>query len=212
LAVSAAVETRRAAEARLRRREQGLRALVSEALVGVAEADATGRFTLVNDRFCALARRSAGELLTMRLQDIFEHEDVDPVAYATNTRQGFVVESRYARPDGSRIWVRSNVSVLTDQEGKVSRIVTIAEDVSARRAEEEDLRRAYDELDNLLAGRTATLEERTGALQAENAKRKRAESVLEREVAAHRSTEDALNESERRFRLFIEAIPDYAFF
>src|SRR5262249_48617016 len=74
------------------------------------------------------------------------------------------------------------------------------------------LRRAYDELDNLLAGRTATLEERTGALQAENAKRKRAESVLEREVAAHRSTEDALNESERRFRLFIEAIPDYAFF
>ncbi|MFZ0841204.1 MAG: MASE1 domain-containing protein, partial [Xanthobacteraceae bacterium] len=62
LALSADVAMRKRVEGTLRQRELDLRAIFSQAVVGIAQVDTTGRFKLVNDRFCEIVQRAAGDL------------------------------------------------------------------------------------------------------------------------------------------------------
>jgi PAS domain S-box-containing protein len=61
-------------------------------------------------------------------------------------RQSDAIEKRYVRPDGSVIWARTSVSKLTDDEGSISRLVVIIEDLSARREAEAELRRSEEQV------------------------------------------------------------------
>ena len=49
-------------------------------------------------------------------------------------------------PDGSRLWMRNNVSAILDQSGAVRHFMAVVEDVTARRRAEESLQRAHDDL------------------------------------------------------------------
>src|SRR5262249_39901783 len=68
LALSAHVAVRKRIETKLRQQELILRAMFSQSGVGIAQIDAAGRFTLVNNGYCGLLRRPAPELLEMGIQ------------------------------------------------------------------------------------------------------------------------------------------------
>src|SRR5262249_50198358 len=68
LALSADVAIRKRVEARLRQREQDLRAIFTQAVVGITQVDTTGRFQLINERFCEIVERPASELMTQSIQ------------------------------------------------------------------------------------------------------------------------------------------------
>ena len=70
VALSADVTLRRRREATLRLQEQILRAMFNQAGVGIAQMDTTGRFNLVNNRFCEIVRHPAPQLLQMRIYDL----------------------------------------------------------------------------------------------------------------------------------------------
>ncbi len=213
LALSADISVRKSVEASLRRQEQDLRAMFSQAVVGIAQTDAAGRFKLVNDRFCEIVQRSSTGLLQLRIQDITDPDDLsallDLFGHAIHTGDGFVIESRCMLPEGSRVWIRSNFSAIFDQDGTV-RLVAVVEDVTARRRAEENLQCAYDDLEKMVHERTAALEEANHVLHTEIAQRKRVEAALKYDIAERRKAEDARSDSERRFRLFIDAVTDYA--
>jgi PAS domain S-box-containing protein len=185
LALSADVTVRERVEAKLRQQEQNLRSLFSQAIVGIAQVDTTGRFRLVNSRFCEIVQRPAAELLQVRMQDLTDPDDrshlLDLIGHAIRTEGGFIIESKHVRPDGSHLWVRSNISALIDQGGVVRHLMAIAEDITARRCAEEDLQRAYEDL----------------------------QKTLHKE---RRKAQEALMESEWRFRLVIQGVTDYTIF
>ena len=85
--------------------------------------DTTGRFTLVNDRFCAIAGRPREELYSLRLQDITHPDDLErnvPL-FERAVRDGtsYVHEKRYVRPrTGSIVWVNNSVSVIRKSDGE----------------------------------------------------------------------------------------------
>ena len=216
LALSADIAMRQRVEARLRQREQDLRAIFTQAVVGITQIDTTGRFQLINDRFCEIVQRSAGDLFALSIQNLIHREDLPRVlellSHAVRTGEGFVIESRYVRPDGSSVWVRNNVSAILDQGGAVRQLVAVAEDVTARRQAEESLRRARDDLERIVHERTAALKQANDVLNAEIEQRKHIEAALVRDFAERRRAQDALTESERRFRLFIQGVTDYAIF
>jgi PAS domain-containing protein len=56
------------------------------------------------------------------------------------------------------------------------------------------------------------LEEANEVLHTEIQHSKRVEAALTRDIAERRKTQEALLESERRFRLFIQGVTDYAIF
>ena len=216
LALSADVAVKKGVEARLRQREQDLRAMFSQAVVGIAKADATGRFKLVNDRFCEIVQRPAAELMQLRIQDITDPDDLpltlDFFGRAIETGEGFVIENRYVLPDGRCVWVRNNISAIFDPDDEVRHVLAVSEDVTARRRAEANLRRAHDDLEKEVQKRTAELEEANEVLHTEIQHSKRVEAALTRDIAERRKTQEALLESERRFRLFIQGVTDYAIF
>ncbi len=137
----------------LRESEARFRAIVSQAADGIAQSDLLGRFTLINDRYCAITGRSREELYRMRMQDITHPDDLPSnlmlFQRAVETGEPFVIEKRYLRPDGSLVWVVNSVSLVRDASGGPQSIMAITHDVSQRKAAEAALRRSNEELARL---------------------------------------------------------------
>lgn len=155
------ITNRKEAEEALRASEQQFRAVFNQTTGGIAQTDLTGRFTLVNDRYCAIVGRSREELLTLRMQDI-THADDSP-AHAEQFHalvQGgpsFVVERRYLRPDGSVVWVHNDVAAVRDSGGRVSHVVAAVTDITDQKRNEETLHDLNATLEARVAERTTAL-------------------------------------------------------
>src|SRR5262249_27649198 len=78
-------------------------------------------------------------------------------------------------------------------------------DVTARRQAEENLIREHRSL-------LQTVDERSAILNAEIEQRKRVEDALKHDIAERRKTQEALMQSESRFRTVIQGITDHAIF
>lgn len=121
-----------------------LAAIFDQTAAGLAEVDLTGRFTLVNDCFCAMVGRSRDELLTLTMQEIThpDHlaENVPLFDAAVRDGTAYRIEKRYIRPDGSIIWVDNSVSVIRRPDGSPFGIVAVSIDVTRNKTIEEALR------------------------------------------------------------------------
>ncbi len=127
--------------AALEESESRLRAIVHQAMAGIAQCDLEGRFLLVNRRFCEIVGYSREELLKLRHQDLTHPLDQERNASEffrhLAEQSGYVIEKRYVRKDGSEVWVRNSVAVLCDAEGKSQSMVAVVIDVTeSKRAEE----------------------------------------------------------------------------
>jgi len=213
LALNAEITRLRRSEADLRRHEQDLRMLFAEADTGLAEIDSAGHFRRANPRFGEIVHRPCDEMRGLRIQDMVDPADAvsldDQMQHLVETHEGFIIEKPWLLPDGSRIWAQCSFSPVLDSDGKM-RLVVVADDVTARRQTEADLRRIFGELEKLAHQRTAALEDANQALHAEVARREQVEEALKQDIAQRRRAEEARRESQRRFRLFMDAVTDYA--
>ena len=138
------ITDRRRAEEALREREQQLSALIDQTTAGFAEVDLTGRFTLINDRFCEIAGRSREELLQLKMQEITHPDDlarnVPLFERAVADGTPYVHEKRYVRPDGSIVWVNNSVTVIRRSDGQPYGVLAVTIDITERkRAEDRQL-------------------------------------------------------------------------
>jgi PAS domain S-box-containing protein len=156
------IDDRRRAEAALAGSEARFRAIVEQVGAGIAQTDRQGRFFLVNDRYCTIVGRPREALLGgLRMQDITHPDDLaaNLPAFERLVRDGtpFTIEKRYLRPDGTVLWVSNSVAPVRDAAGQVVAAVAVSQDVTARRAAEDDLRRLNETLEQLVETRTAAL-------------------------------------------------------
>jgi len=116
-------------------------ATFDQAAVGMAHVAPDGSFIRVNDRFCEIAGYSAEELLTDGFQHITHPDDLEvDLAYVSDLladRIGkYAMEKRYIRKDGSVVWVNLTVSLVHHADGSPDFMVSVIEDISARKAAE----------------------------------------------------------------------------
>lgn len=125
------------AEAALREREQQLSAFIEQSTAGFAQVDLTGRFTLVNDRYCEMVGRSRAQLLDLTMQQITHPDDLprNEERFDAAVHQGtpYTHEKRCIRGDGSIIWVNNSVAPIRRPDGTLYGILAISIDVTARR-------------------------------------------------------------------------------
>ena len=100
------------------------------------------------------------------------------------------------RRDGSEFPVEISLNPIASESGTL--VASSIRDISGRKRAEQELRRAYDELDQAVLLRTAELEQVTAELRAR--------------ISLHERTENDLRQSEERFRLLVEGVNDYAIF
>jgi diguanylate cyclase (GGDEF)-like protein/PAS domain S-box-containing protein len=130
-----AVEARRIADRRFA-------ATFHQAAVGIAHISPAGRFLLVNERFCRIVGRSAGELADLTFQDITHPDDLNTDlglvrALLARVLPNYAMEKRYIQPDGSVVWVNLTVSLVRDENDMPEFFVAVIEDIQGRKEAEE---------------------------------------------------------------------------
>jgi diguanylate cyclase (GGDEF)-like protein/PAS domain S-box-containing protein len=128
---------------------EDLREAFQLAPMGLALYGADGCVVRVNAAMCELLGRSSDALVGLVWHDFTHPSDV-PLCQGLIDRalsgelNGFHVQKRYLRADGSIMWGTMNVSLLRDAEGRPRTFVVQVEDISERRRLEADLRHAAD--------------------------------------------------------------------
>ena len=115
-----------------------------------ANADREGRLLRVNDTFCGIVGYPREELLGKAFRDLTYPDDpaADPDGFGPLWRGEFPSssqEQRYARKDGSPVWVSLSSSVVSGFRDEPLYFISQMEDVSDRRRVEQELRRQQDD-------------------------------------------------------------------
>ena len=143
--IASAIDRKRKEEA-LRISEARYRSLVQSAVYGIYRSSADDRFLDVNPALVSmLGYGSAEELLKVSLtRDLY----VDPeqrmrlIAEHEESRSAQNIEVRWRRKDGRPITVRLSGRSITNDDGQPTEFEMIAEDVTERRALEDQLRQS----------------------------------------------------------------------
>jgi two-component system CheB/CheR fusion protein len=130
--------------------------------VGIAQTDLTGRFELVNPRFCDILGRSAEELRSLRMQDLVRPEDLaeSEAKFQALVAGGppFNMEKSYRLPDGSTVWVSKYVSLICDDDGRPVHAVAVFLDITRRKLEAEHRELLLHELNHRVKNSLATVQ------------------------------------------------------
>ena len=148
--------------------EERFRATFEQAAVGLAHLAPDGRWLLVNQRLCAIVGYPRAELLKKTFQEITHPEDLDAdlrqvgrlLAGEIDT---YELEKRYLRGDGAVVWVNLTVSLVREPTGAAKYFISAVEDISARKRDEEALRRYAQRLRALHEADRAILQARSPA-------------------------------------------------
>lgn len=106
---------------KLSKAHERLENIFTQISAGIAQADNTGKFINVNERYCQMLGYTKEELLQKTFSDITHPDDLpmcEQLVYqCIHNGKDFSVSKRYIRKDGSVIWVTNSVSLITDEDG-----------------------------------------------------------------------------------------------
>jgi PAS domain S-box-containing protein len=146
------VQTTMATNRALRRSETEFRAAFEDAPVGMAvtglHGDTAHRFVRVNRALCEMFGRTAEELTSVRVAELTCPDDRDMTAVmfdrATDPDVPHRIEKRYLHKSGRTIWASVSYSVVTDEHGTPTHLVSQIEDIGDRRESDQVLLDAFE--------------------------------------------------------------------
>jgi PAS domain S-box-containing protein len=134
------VETARRANRALSRSEVEFRAAFEDAPVGMAITGLRGgeayRFLRVNRALCAMFGRTAEEITGVPIVELTHPDDIEATNYrfsvSTDPDAPRRIQKRYLHKSGRVIWALVSYSVVRDEDGEPTHLVSQIEDVTAR--------------------------------------------------------------------------------
>ncbi len=178
------ITERNRAEKALREAEAKYRNIFENAVEGIFQTTADGRYLSANPALARIYGYDTPEEMMLELTNIQQQLYVDP-----GRRQAFILElekegavtgfeSQVYRRDGSVIWISENARSVFDDHGNLLYYEGTVEDITQRKETEAALQRANEELEQRVARRTAALTESNQRLLTEIRERHRIEEAL----------------------------------
>jgi PAS domain S-box-containing protein len=198
------VTERRLAEEALKASEANYRTIFSAVNDAIVVMDpATGDFLEVNQKYLEMAGYDTEEAETLSLAKVCSADHPFTVQEAEKLKKKAMDEGpqlfewRAEDRHGRRFWVEINLT-LTPLGGR-DRLLAVIRDISERKQVEDIRRRAYEELEQLVAERTAGLQSANAQLRGEIEERRRTEAIirLQRDLGLTLSGKMGLHETLR---------------
>lgn len=198
------VTERRLAEEALQASEEKYRTIFGAVNDGIVVIDpATGDFLEVNQKYLEMAGYDIQEAATLSLEKVcsadhpFTVQDAQELKRKALEEGPQLFEWRAEDRGGGRFWIEINLT-LTPLGGR-DRLLAVIRDISERKQAEDIRRRAYEELEQLVAERTAGLQSANAQLRREIEERRRTEEIirLQRDLALTLSGKAGLYETLR---------------
>ena len=138
------INERRCLEGTLRGAEERFRHAFAKAPTGIAVMDLDGGFVEVNPALAQILDRTPDELVACVADDLTHPDDRAVDGFQTRRLlareiDGYSIEKRYLRPDGTTVWASLNVSVLCGVDGEPQHLLAHIEDITARRSLTQEL-------------------------------------------------------------------------
>lgn len=139
--VAALEQALKDASERLLYKQQKFRETFDHAATGLAHVSVDGRWLRVNPALCDILGYSETELLGMTTRDVTHPEDIAADTelrglLVAGTLPRYSLEKRYLRKDGQTVWGRAHVSIVRNPWGMPDYLVSVVENIDARRAAE----------------------------------------------------------------------------
>lgn len=155
----------------VRASEAPFRQIFDQSAVGIVQGSLDHRILDANPGYCRIIGYPIDELRGRPLIDLTHPDDraADAEvlkAFGSGALAHHEREKRYLRKDGSVVWVLLNVSAVGEPGGPPGFLVGIAQDITGRKAAEEEVRRLSADLEHRVAERTAQLEAANQELEA----------------------------------------------
>jgi PAS domain S-box-containing protein len=178
--------------------EKRYRALAEAIPQIVWTAQSDGQLDYYNQRWFEYTGLEPEASQGLNWQAIIHNDDLsramDHWAYALAKGESYEVECRLRRADGIYRWHLSRALPVRDQERTIIKWIGTYTDIDDQKQAEETLRAAKDELERRVEGRTKELSN--------------ANNVLKEQIIVRLKAEQALKESEERFKLAARATND----
>jgi PAS domain S-box-containing protein len=146
LGISRNITDRKQAEAWLRESEALYHSLVEHLPQNIFRKDAQGQFTFANQRFCTILGKPLSDIVGKTDFDFFPKELAEKYraddANVMATGQIFETVEEHVSPEGAKLYVQVVKTPLYDANGALAGTQCIFWDVTERKRQEEELRRA----------------------------------------------------------------------
>ncbi len=136
--------------------EERMRAVFDNKSVGIAIFNKKGGFVSINQTFQEQLGHDEEYFMTKVATRILHPEDIKNYralmdSIYKNEIQETQVESRYLRKSGEVFWANSNISGVYDENNKLLYFIVMAEDITAKKLAEEQLRIQEEKYRNIIA-------------------------------------------------------------
>jgi PAS domain S-box-containing protein len=152
---NANITQRKEYENALRESEEKFRKIYQEGPFGMALVNKEYKFIMANRKFCDITGFSESELTGLTFRDITYSEDMDKgMSSIRKLVKGELpvvrLEKRYVRKDGKVIWGAITVTAYFDKEGNYLYNLSILEDITRRKEDQEQIERLNERLQLLV--------------------------------------------------------------
>jgi PAS domain S-box-containing protein len=122
--------------------EERFRSMFERSEIAMGEANSSGRFVYVNDKFCQLTGYDRCELLTMIFADITHPDDIESEAVLfkqllARQRTSMKTEKRYITKKGDIIWVDIDASLIDHGPAIEPTAMAVVSDITQRKKAEQ---------------------------------------------------------------------------
>ncbi|HEY5587269.1 MAG TPA: PAS domain S-box protein [Ruminiclostridium sp.] len=130
--------------------EERFRLTFEQAAVGICHSSLEGKYIRINQRFCEILGYTRRELFQMSFKEMTYKEDLqvdlDNMAKLINCEiNGFRMEKRYIKKNGSVIWTDLTVTLIVEPLSKQKYIMGVIEDITERKIAEAELKQAKED-------------------------------------------------------------------